>query len=90
MSIVRIKTPDQVSSGMGTKVTNQDGAEIHGVKRVVVYIDAKEVTTTTVELSAYCAIEATTEGVFVMLDPLSGLKKQIKRIEFADGSGFEA
>jgi hypothetical protein len=75
MSIVKIKTRDTLSTGIGTKITTDTGAEIHGITSVVVSLDMKQINTARLELDAMCAFEGTAEAVFVMADPSSGEKK---------------
>ena len=36
MNVIHIKTPDGLSTGMGTELTNADGARMLGVKRAVI------------------------------------------------------
>jgi hypothetical protein len=91
--IVHIETPNarcedgQVSSGRGTRITTDGGAEIHEVMDVVVRINACKIITA--EMQLMVSLKATATASFWMIHPISGQRQQIKRIEFADGSIFE-
>jgi hypothetical protein len=87
MSIVKIKTPTELSSGFGTIITTHDDQPIHGVRRAVVTIDVNEVIKAHLDL--YCSFEGEAVGTFFVIDPSTGERKQLKLIEFADGSSFE-
>lgn len=87
MSIVKIKTPEEPSSGIGSVITTHDDKPIHGVSRAVVTIDCKEVIRA--ELTINCAFQGNAHGTFFGVDPSTGEKKLLKRVEFADGSSFE-
>ncbi len=69
-SVVHIKTPDGLNSGRGTKITNDEGAEMLGVARAVITVDPTRVVTA--NLDVHCDWEGDAEATFIAKHPLSG------------------
>jgi hypothetical protein len=76
-------------SGNGTKITLANGEPIHGIRKAVISLEADKVNK--VELEILCErVEVCGDAVFYGFHPyLGGVRKLIKRIEFADGTVFE-
>ena len=68
-------------------VTTDKGKRIPGIKAIDLRMRLNEAITATVEL--YSGFEGDAVPTFVMLDPVSGNRKQIVKVEFVDGSVYE-
>jgi hypothetical protein len=88
MSVVHIKTPNGLTSGVGTKITNHDGAEIVGVSRAVINVACDEAVKA--RLDVYCDFEGDAHATFCAKHPVSGEYKPVKRIVFEDGMEWSA
>jgi hypothetical protein len=75
-------------TGAGSEFTTESGEHIFGVKRAVVTIDPRELLSARLEI--FCGFAGIAEPQFMVVDPLSGKLKRVKRIEFHDGSSFES
>ena len=92
METVRIVPPecsdDKYPTGMGTKVFSGD-TEINNIKSIDVHYRVNDVVTATIEvISAMDDVGAF--AVFMVGDPKTGDLKQVKRVEFEDGSVWDA
>jgi hypothetical protein len=70
-----------------TKLTTEDGSPISGVRRAVIKMELNHAVIA--ELELYTEFDVSAVAVWVMVDPLTGDRKLLRRIEFADGSTFE-
>lgn len=82
---VKIATPARV--GVGTIVSTQDGRLLEGVRAIDVRIRPNEVIRATLEIAGEFCGEAQSD--FVVLHPVTGDLRSVKRIEFADGTIWE-
>lgn len=78
---------DANGSVHGTKVSTDSGQPIEA-KSVSFMHQAGKVPKLAIEMMLLPA-KLVAEADFTAIDPLTGLRKKIKRIEYADGSAFE-
>ena len=94
MHIVKIVPPEsdagKLLTGYQTRVLTQDGAEIHGIASITLRIVPDDVYRA--EMEIYCGFDAIdgAVGTLHIADPLTGTMKEVSRIEFADGTSFDA
>lgn len=71
----------------GGRVFNADTGELLHVVSATVFLAVGKLPRAVVEIAAP-ALSAVAEAKFAIVDPHSGLRKTVKRIEFEDGSSF--
>lgn len=81
------KTGDP-ATGYGTRITTPSGEPLHGVTAITVHIPVNA--PVTAEVTLLSGFVGSANSSFVMRDPISGEMKSVRRIEFHDGSRFEA
>jgi UV DNA damage repair endonuclease len=89
--MIRIQTREsekgKVQAGWGTKVFHSSGVEIKEITRIKVDIRADTILTAALEIALMdFSIEA--EEHFKLYHPMTGELKEIKSIQFADGTEF--
>ncbi len=91
MKSVRIESPEPPEGGyaiaQGTKVFSGD-QEIHGIRSMDVHYGCDEIITASMELMLFPG-DVFARACFLMDDPQTGERKEVSRIEFADGSVFQ-
>ena len=85
--IVKIKTPDKVSQGMGTAITTESGEPVHGVRRAVVTIGYNE--PIRAEIEVFCGFEGKAIATYFVAHPATGARKRVKHILFDDGTEWD-
>ena len=80
---VRIVSPGP--SGMGTRVFNEDGAEIRGISSNTWRAEVDSINTAEVTLST-ASTELHGQATFYAQHPITGQLSEIRRIWFEDGS----
>jgi len=85
--IVKIEPPsaDCPHTGDFTKVSTVDGQLIHGIRSAEVRLAVHEPITAKIECFAGLG-DVTAEGTIFAVHPISGLLKEVRHVEFADGS----
>ena len=91
--MIRIETREtekgRVQAGWGTKVFTASGAEIKEITRIKVEILPNTILRAELEIALMdFSIEA--EEQFKLHHPMTGVLKEIKSIQFADGTEWEA
>jgi hypothetical protein len=76
------------ATGVGAKITQEDGTEIKGVRSAVITLDIKKVSTADLELIGAGFI-GKAQPCFHIKHPITAELKKVSRIEFADGSVFD-
>ena len=78
------------STGIGTRFTTETGAPVHGVRSARIEIQPDKITKAS--LSVYLAQVEVSQAMplFFLVDPVTGEEKQVLRVEFVDGSSFDA
>ena len=88
MKSIKIKNDD--GNAQGTLITDaQTGAEIHGVTGMQITFMVDDVVRAQVDLCSV-TIETVAAAEFCVFDPGTGERKPVRRIEFADGSKWDA
>lgn len=76
---------------IGAKITTHEGHEVHGVRRAEIVLDASGAANVAkLEIVGASLAVAAALAEFHIIDPVSGGLKRVRRIEFADGTVFEA
>jgi hypothetical protein len=85
---VRVKAAGP--TGYGTTLTNAEtGDEINGVSRLAIYIVPDDIIRVDAEIFS-AELDVAGRATFRVTDPGTGEVKEVSRIEFADGTAWEA
>ena len=85
---VRVKAAGP--TGYGTTLTNAEtGDEIKGVSRLAIYIVPDDIIRVDAEIFS-AELDVVGRATFHVTDPGTGEAKEVSRIEFADGTAWEA
>lgn len=77
------------SDGFKHAVKNEDGTDIHGVTKAVISVEAGR--PARIDLTMIGEIvDVSGEAGFILAHPISGESLAVKRIEFANGTVFDA
>lgn len=74
--------------GHDSKLTNDDGSLVHGVRRFSVHVDATKLTVVNVEMAVTNTQEEQHlgKGRFYMSHPVTGKLMELEEVMFKDGS----
>ena len=88
-NIVNIESNGRV---IGTSVTTAEGNPILGIRKATITLDARgvDVPVATLEIVSASLRVRGALPTFLVTDTKTGELKEVKRIEFADGTVFEA
>lgn len=90
MSIIRIETSAEPSLGMDAKVTDaKTGADLgRMIRGIIIKVEPCDLVTAEVQMAVQLSLTA--DASWLSGDPGTGEIKPVRRIEFADGSVWEA
>ena len=89
--LVKITSPSITGhcTGLGTVIEATDGQPLHGVSRAVITIDPREIIRAELEIACQSVEIHQAKASFWLAHPVTGDRREVKRIEFADGSVWE-